>query len=56
VASAKGYLIVRWSQQECLLPYQIAGDIDKPLQQMTESVVCSSTTLASQNELKRKAL
>jgi outer membrane usher protein len=56
VASAKGYLIVRWSQQECLLPYQIAGDIDKPLQQMAESVVCSSTTLASQNELKRKAL
>lgn len=55
VESAKGYLIVRWGQQECLLPYQITGNIDEPLQQTAESVVCGGNELSSQNELKRKA-
>jgi outer membrane usher protein len=55
VESAKGYLIVRWGQQECLLPYQITGNIDEPLQQMAQSVVCGSNELSSHNELKRKA-
>ena len=52
VSTAKSYVIVRWGEQECLLPYQITGDLNKPLRQETKTVICGGNGLSSQNEIR----